>query len=318
MPEDSRIAVVALGGNAISLPDEVDTISNQFRHSRDALQGVSELIHRGYKLAVTHGNGPQVGNALLRVELSADRAPTLPLGIIVADTEGGMGYMIEQCLQNVFLQHGYGHVEVVTIVTQVLVDPKDPALLNPTKFIGQFYTEDEAKVKSKEQGWSVKSAGNRGFRRVVGSPMPLEILNRSVVRQLVHSGTVVIAAGGGGIPVYQEPNGWLEGVDAVIDKDRASAVLARDINAQDLFIVTATPFVSLHYGTPEQVDLKQLTLAEAERYLKEGQFPAGSMGPKIEAAIKFLREGGERVLICDLSKFIESLDGHSGTWILPD
>jgi carbamate kinase len=318
MPDETRTAVVALGGNAISLPDEVDTITNQFRHSRDALQGVSELIHRGYKLAVTHGNGPQVGNALLRVEASADRAPTLPLGIIVADTEGGMGYMIEQCLQNVFLRRGYGHVEVVTIVTQVLVDPQDPALLNPTKYIGQFYTEEEAKAKAKDQGWTVKAAGNRGFRRVVGSPMPLEILNRAVIRQLVHSGTVVIAAGGGGIPVYQEADGWLEGVDAVIDKDRASAVLARDIDAQDLFIVTATPYVSLNYGTPEQIDLKKLTVSEAEKYLNEGQFPAGSMGPKIEAAIKFLREGGERVLICDLSQFIESLDGQSGTWILPD
>lgn len=315
--DDSRIAVVALGGNAISSPDEEDTIANQFRHSRSALQGVAELLHRGYRLAVTHGNGPQVGNALLRVELSNGRAPDLPLGVIVADTEGGMGYMIEQCLQNVFLQRGYGQIEVVTMVTQVLVDPDDAALKNPTKFVGQFYSEAEAKQKA-EQGWAVKPAGSRGYRRVVGSPMPLEILNRSVIKRLVHSGIVVIAAGGGGIPVYREADGWLEGVDAVIDKDRASAVLARDIEAHDLFIVTAAEFVSLNYGTPEQKNLATLTLRDARRYLDEGHFPPGSMGPKVEAAIKFLQEGGKRVLICDLEKFVESLDGKSGTWIMPD
>lgn len=318
MPDESRIAVVALGGNAISSPDEPDTIANQFRHSRSALQGVTELLHRGYKLAVTHGNGPQVGNALLRVELAEARAPELPLGVIVADTEGGMGYMIEQCLLNVFLRKGYGQIEVVTIVSQVLVDRDDPALKNPTKYIGQFYSEEEALQKAKELGWSVKPAGARGYRRVVGSPMPLEILNRKVIRQLVHSGNVVIAAGGGGIPVYRETDGWLEGIDAVIDKDRASAVLARDIDAQDLFIVTAAPYVCLNYGKPDQKDLPRMTVSEAQKHLDDGQFPAGSMGPKVEAAIKFLREGGERVLICDLEKFVESLDGHSGTWILPD
>ncbi|MCB9357168.1 MAG: carbamate kinase [Calditrichaeota bacterium] len=318
MAVKSRIAVVALGGNAISSPDEPDTIANQFSHSRSALQGVAELLQRGYKLAITHGNGPQVGNALLRVELAHGRTPDLPLGVIVADTEGGMGYMIEQCLQNVLLQKGLGHVEVVTIVSQVVVDPNDPALLAPTKFVGQFYTQEEAQQKAREVGWTVKENGSRGWRRVVGSPMPLEILNHSVIRQLVHAGHVVISAGGGGIPVYREADGWLEGIDAVIDKDRASAVLGRDIDAQDLFILTATPTVSLNFGKPDQKDLPRLSVSEAEKYLTAGQFPSGSMGPKVEAAIKFLREGGERVLICDLARFVESLDGHSGTWILPD
>jgi carbamate kinase len=318
MAHDHRIAVVALGGNAISNPEEPDTIANQFRHSRDALQGVAELVKRGYRLAITHGNGPQVGNALLRVEFAQGRAPDLPLGVIVADTEGGMGYMIEQCLQNILLRHGLQQTHVITIVTQVIVDPNDPALVNPTKYIGQFYTEDEAKGLAASQGWSVKANGSRGWRRVVGSPMPLRILNREAIRQLVHSGSIVIAAGGGGIPVYHEADGWLEGVDAVVDKDRASAVLGCDIGAQDLFILTAAPFVSLNYGTAQQVDLTRMTRAEAKKRLAEGHFPDGSMGPKIEAAVKFLDEGGERVLICALERFVDSLDGKSGTWIVQD
>ncbi|MBU0508859.1 carbamate kinase [bacterium] len=311
------MAVVALGGNAISSPKEPDTIPNQFRHTREALTGVAELIQRGYRLAITHGNGPQVGNALLRVELTKGRAPILPLGIIVADTEGGMGYMIEQCLQNVLLRRGVER-QVVTIVTQVVVDPEDPALRNPTKYIGQFYGEDEARKLSETEGWVVKQDGSRGWRRVVGSPQPLQILNGSTLARLVGRGEIVIAAGGGGIPVYRESDGWLEGVDAVIDKDRASAVLARDIGAQELFILTDTEFVAVNYGKPDQRNLSRMTLREAEQYLAEGHFPPGSMGPKIEAAISFLKSGGQRIIICDLSKFVESLDGKSGTTIVPD
>ncbi len=309
---EPKIAVVALGGNAISNPNEPDTIANQFRHARSALGGVADLIKRGYNVAVTHGNGPQVGNALLRVELSRDRAPILPLGIIVADTEGGMGYMIEQCLQNVMLRRGVAR-EVVTIVTQVIVDPGDVALKNPTKFIGQFYLESEAKRLAETQSWVVKQDGERGWRRVVGSPQPLKILNGERIRELVHKGVVVVAAGGGGIPVFPEQDGWLEGVDAVIDKDRASAVLARDIGAQELFILTEAEHVCLNYGKPNQESLRQLSVSQAERYLVEGHFPAGSMGPKIEAAVTFLKAGGRKVIICALEKFMESLDGESGT-----
>lgn len=308
---------MALGGNAISSPSEPDTIANQFRHTRDALAGVTNLIARGYRVAITHGNGPQVGNALLRVELAKGRAPILPLGIIVADTEGGMGYMIEQCLQNMLLRRQLT-CSVVTIVTQVLVDPEDSALKNPSKYIGQFYSEPEAKQMAEAEGWTVKQDGGRGWRRVVGSPQPLQILNGDAIEQLVEQGTIVIAAGGGGIPVYRKPDGWLEGVDAVIDKDRASAVLARDIGAQELFILTDTEFVSLNFGKPDQRDLRRMTLSEAERYLADGHFPAGSMGPKIEAAISFLKNGGRRVIICALARLMESLDGQSGTTIMPD
>lgn len=315
---DAPVAVVALGGNAISHPDEPDTIGNQFRHTRDALIGVVDLIRRGYRIAVTHGNGPQVGNALLRVELAKGKAPVLPLGIIVADTEGGMGYMIEQCLQNMLRQRESLRRDVVTVVSQVVVDPNDPALLNPTKFVGQFYSEEDAKQCAVSEGWTVKPNGERGWRRVVGSPEPLEILNGPTIKELIALDKVVIAAGGGGIPVCRKADGWLEGVDAVIDKDRASAILARDIGAQELFILTEAEYVALHFGKPEQKNLKHATLSEIERYYADGHFPPGNMGPKIEAAVKFLRMGGRRVMICALPKFMESLDGKSGTTIVPD
>ena len=315
---NTPIAVVALGGNAISHPDQPDTITNQFQHTRDALVGVVDLIRRGYRIAVTHGNGPQVGNALFRVELAKGKAPLLPLGIIVADTEGGMGYMIEQCLQNMLLSRGNLRRDVVTIVSQVVVDSNDPALLNPTKFIGQFYTEADAKRLAASEGWTVKANGDRGWRRVVGSPEPLEILNGPTIKELIEKGKIVIAAGGGGIPVYRKADGWLEGVDAVIDKDRASAVLARDIGAQELFILTEVEYVACNFGKPNQRNLKQATLSEIERYYSEGHFPPGNMGPKIEAAIKFLQTGGRRVIVCALPMFMDSLDGKSGTTIVPD
>lgn len=315
--KNTPIAVVALGGNAISSPSEPDTIPNQFRHTRTALQGVSELIRRGYRLAISHGNGPQVGNALLRVELASDQAPILPLGIIVADTEGGMGYMIEQCLQNVCSQKGVD-VSVITIVTQVLVDPNDPALVNPTKFIGKYYTKAEARRKAEIEGWQVRENGKHGWRRVVGSPNPLEIINAPAIKQLVENGMIVIAAGGGGIPVYRKDDGWYEGIDAVIDKDRASAVLGNNIGASELFILTDADFVSLNWGKPDQQNLKSMTVSEAKAYHAEGHFPPGSMGPKVEAAIRFIEGGGKRVIICSLDKFIESLEGSSGTEIIPD
>lgn len=313
--KDHRTAVVALGGNAISKPGVPDTIANQFEHTREALQGVLELVRRDYWLVITHGNGPQVGNGLLRVELARGRAPVLPLGIIVADTEGGMGYMIEQCLQNVLLKANLPR-DVVSIVTQVVVDEHDPNLTNPTKFIGQFYSESEGKRLVAEAGWQVKADGDRGWRRVVGSPIPLEIINRAAIRQLVSSGIIVIAAGGGGIPLYRKSDGWLEGVDAVIDKDRASAVLARDIGAEELYILTNIDKVALNFGKPKQRDLDRLTLAEAKRFFGEGHFPPGSMGPKIEAAITFLESGGQRVVICALENLPLALDGKAGTLIV--
>jgi carbamate kinase len=312
----TRTAVVALGGNAISDPSEEDTIANQFRHTRQSLRGVIELVKEGYRLAITHGNGPQVGNALLRVEMAYPKAPMVPLGVLVADTEGSMGYMIEQSLQNA-LKLANINREVVTIVTQVLVDKDDPSLANPTKFIGQFFPEEEAKSLAARYSWIVKDAGEYGWRRVVGSPHPKSIVNSAAIKRLVESGMIVIAAGGGGIPVYLEVDGRYEGVDAVVDKDRAAAVLARDIEAEELLLLTNIEHVCLNFGRPHQKILTHITVSEAKEYYAQGHFPPGSMGPKIEAAINFLENGGEKVIIASLDQVLEAMQGKAGTWILP-
>lgn len=309
-------AVIALGGNAISSTGR-DDIHVQFANTRKSLEVVVELIKNNYNLAITHGNGPQVGNALLRVEKTAQEIPALPLGVIVADTEGGMGYMIEQSLQNKLKKLGIER-EVVTIVTQVIVDPHDPSIINPTKFVGPFYNEKQAKKLSELFNWVIKEDPGRGFRRVVPSPKPVKIVNSRIIKQLVDQGIIVIAAGGGGIPVYIEIDGTYEGIDGVIDKDLASAVLACDIKAHILAILTGVDYVYLNYNKTNQQKLERMTLREAKKYLAEGHFPSGSMGPKIESAIKFLASGGKEVLITSLQKAKEAFFGNFGTKIIPD
>ena len=308
----NKTAVIALGGNAIGATGKED-IHRQFSNTRTALEGIMPLIRQGYNLAVTHGNGPQVGNALLRVERTYPGLPALPLGVIVADTEGGMGYMIEQCLQNRLMQGKIAR-DVATIVTQVVVDKDDPSILNPSKPIGPYYQESEVEGL-KARGWTVRDDAGRGYRRFVPSPIPKAIVNRRIIKSLVEEGTIVIAAGGGGVPVCVENDGAYEGVDAVIDKDRASAVLARDIGAGTLMILTAVDKVSLNFNKRDQRDLDSMTLAEAKRYLAEGHFAAGSMGPKVEAAVQFLDGGGEQVIITSLEKAAGALSGAAGTRI---
>ncbi len=315
---ERKTVVVALGGNAITQQFEEGNIHQQFANTRRSLLGVVELIKMGHRVLITHGNGPQVGNYLIRVEASRHLVPPLPLGIMVADTEGGMGYMIEQCLQNKMHDRGI-RKEVATVITQMLVDPNDPSIHNPTKFVGPFYKKEQVQELVEKRGWVMKEDPGRGWRRVVPSPKPLEIVEKRIIRMLVEQDVVVIAAGGGGIPVYIDPrNGWLEGVDAVIDKDLASAVLARDVHAQELMILTAVEKVALNFGKPNQQDLDRMTVQEAERYLQEGHFPAGSMGPKIQAAINFLRSGGERVIITSIEKSVDAVQGNAGTVIVPD
>jgi len=314
---NGKTAVIALGGNAITRPDREDTIANQFANTRKSLDGVVELIKAGYKLVISHGNGPQVGNAILRVEIARGRAPILPLGICVADTEGGMGYMIEQSLQNRLKAEGVDR-KVVTIISQVLVDRNDPSIENPTKYVGQFYGEEEAKKFAAERGWTVKEDSKRGWRRVVPSPQPLSVVEADIIKSLVETGTIVIAVGGGGIPVYLDERGDLEGMDAVIDKDLASAVLGKEISSEILMILTSVDRVAINFGEKNETPLDEVTVSEVEEYLSRGHFPPGSMGPKVRSAIQFIRDGGKQVIITSFENAGRALDGGAGTRILPD
>lgn len=312
---EKKTIVVALGGNAITQQDEEGNIYQQFANTRRSMAGVLELVEMGHRLLITHGNGPQIGNEMIRVELSAKVVPRLPLGVLVGDTQGGMGYMLEQCLLNVMHDRGIKR-EAACIVTQMLVDRNDPALKNPTKFVGPFYDKPRAEELAQTQGWIVKEDPGRGWRRVVPSPVPREIVAKKAIQLLVENGVIVIAAGGGGIPVYLESNGWLEGVDAVIDKDLASAVLGNGVGADEMVILTGIDKVALNFGKPNQTFLDRLTAAEAKRYLSEGQFPAGSMGPKIQAALNFLENGGKRVVIASIEQSAAAAHGRAGTVIV--
>lgn len=309
-------AVVALGGNAISNRQVEDTIPNQFSNTSDSLGLIIELIKNGYKLAITHGNGPQVGNALLRVELARGKTPILPLYICVADLQGGMGYMIAQCLRN-RLKAEKIDIEVATIISQILVDEADPDFENPTKFIGQFYRREKAESLADEMGWQkvAQAPGGKRWRRVVPSPKPLEMIEKDTIRNLLDQNTIVVAAGGGGIPVVRR-DGMLYGVDAVIDKDRASAVMARDIDADLLLILTDVERVAINFGKPDQKWLDEISLEQIKAYYSDGHFPSGSMGPKIEAAISFLENGGETVIISSLEKGFDAIHGRAGTRIV--
>jgi len=274
-----------------------------------------QLAREGYNLVMSHGNGPQVGNAILRVELARGKAPILPLGVCVADTEGGIGYMIEQSLQNRLRAEGIDR-PVVTIITQMLVRPDDPAVHNPTKFVGQFYSEKEARSFIADRGWQVGKDGNRGWRRVVPSPTPYHTVEVDTIRTLVSGGTIVIAGGGGGIPVYIDEKGNYEGMDAVIDKDLASAVIAAEIGAEILCILTSVDRVAVNFGRPDQKNLEKVTLSEIKKHQAEGHFPPGSMGPKIDAAVRFLENGGEMVTITSFNNAGKAVLGEAGTRIV--
>ncbi|MCH7878972.1 MAG: carbamate kinase [candidate division Zixibacteria bacterium] len=305
-----------MGGNALAREDEDGTFDEQYRRAIAMAESLRWMIVDGWRLVIVHGNGPQVGNALLRVESAAGKAPILPLGICVADTEGGMGYMIEQCLQNEL--HFAGHDrEVVTIVTQMLVDKSDPAFENPTKYIGQFYSEEESKKLARVRKWQMKKDGERGWRRVVASPAPLGAVCAGIIKRLVEEDVIVIAAGGGGVPVYHDDHRLLEGIDAVIDKDLAAAVVAKEIGADTLLILTDVQKVALNFGKENQQDLDHISAKQAQEYFDQGHFPKGSMGPKIRAAISFLNSGGKCVIIASVEQASEALAGNAGTRIIP-
>ena len=310
-------AVVALGGNAISPPDIDAGISDQFLHTRKSMDGIISLLNRGYQIAIAHGNGPQVGAALLRVENSREELPDIPLGLLVADTEGSMGYMIEQSLQNALKREKIER-NVVTMITQVLVNPNDPALSEPTKYIGQIYNKEEAESRINGEGWVMKPyLGEEQWRRVVGSPVPISIINSRVIKELIEKDNILIVCGGGGIPVYYDFEKGLEGIDAVVDKDLAASILAKEINATDLIIITNVDKVRINFGKPDEKALSVLTISDAKKYSDEGQFPPGSMGPKIQAAIQFLENGGKRAIICELDEIVLALENKAGTSIIP-
>ncbi|MDY0217900.1 MAG: carbamate kinase [Candidatus Cloacimonas acidaminovorans] len=313
----NKTAVLALGGNAIIKAGEKGTITQQFANTRESLSGIVELIKRGYHLSITHGNGPQVGNLLRQQEAGEKEGiPQLPLGVLNAATEGTMGYMIEQSLQNKLHRSGIKK-RVITIISQVVVDKNDPSMLNPTKFVGStYYTAQQAEELHQKLGWILKEDSGKGFRRVVPSPYPIQIIPAATIKELVDRGEIVIAVGGGGIPIYIEEDGTYEGVDAVIDKDFASSLLALEIKADLFVILTGVEKVAINYGKENQQDLDRMTVAEAKRYFAEKQFPAGSMGPKIQAAIDFLERGGSEVLITSIEKIVDAFEGKTGTRIV--
>ncbi len=309
-----RLAVVAVGGNSLTKAGQRGTIPEQFANARETSAHIADMVERGWDVVVTHGNGPQVGNILLRAELACSVLPPLPLDTCGADSQGGIGYMLQQVLGGELRKRGIGK-DVVTVLTQVVVDADDPAFHKPSKPIGPFYTKEEALRKRDDGGWCVVEDANRGWRRVVPSPMPVRVVEVGAIRALLEAGCLVIGGGGGGIPVVEE-NGGLRGVEAVIDKDHASRLLANDIGARLLLISTDVRQVALFFGEENERKLSTMTASEARKYYDEGHFPSGSMGPKILAGIAFLERGGEGVIITNPESISRALDGEAGTRIV--
>ncbi len=308
-----RIAVVALGGNAVLNRGEEATAAQELANIERACEALVPLA-RDYDLIVTHGNGPQVGNILLRMEEYASKIPPRPLDVCVAQTQGEMGYFIQQALGACLRRAGLPR-PVSTLVTQVVVDRNDPAFATPTKPIGAFLTRQQAQRKAREKGWRVAEDSGRGYRRVVPSPRPLKVVERATILALTRSGVIVVAAGGGGVPVVEQPDGRYVGVEAVIDKDLASGMLAREVGASLFVILTGVEKVFLDYNTPRQQPLSTLSASEAREHLRAGQFPPGSMCPKIQAALDFLDSGSGEVLITTPHCLKQALLGRTGTWI---
>jgi carbamate kinase len=308
------IILIAIGGNSITRAGQRGTIAEQFENIEQTCEHLVSVVEKGYNIVITHGNGPQVGAALLRSELAQPQVYPSRLDVCVADTQGSIGYMLQSSLQRVMARRNLS-IPVVTVITQVIVDEHDPAFSHPTKPIGPFYSSEEAERKRQELGWCMVEDAARGYRRVVPSPLPVEVVEIDAIHRCVNAGMIVIAAGGGGIPVVRRDDGWFYGLEAVIDKDRASAMLARQLGAASFIISTDAERVALYYKTPHQQLLDALSLVEAKQYLAQGHFPPGSMGPKIEAAIDFLEHGGRAVIITSPEKLSEALSLKAGTRI---
>ena len=314
MSRQNSTVLISLGGNALSPKKEAGTIEQQFAHTRDSLKVVMEFVRRRYNICISHGNGPQVGAELLRNEMTQDTIPPLPLGILVANTQGAIGYMIQQSLQNALYNEDTVR-EVVTMISQVKVDSNDPALKNPTKFIGKSYTKEKSSELMKKFGWKMKEQEKNVWRRVVPSPTPLYIFNGKSIKHLVEYGTIVIAGGGGGIPSKNTDDGILEGIDGVIDKDYSAALLGRIIRAEELFMITDVDNVFLIYGGKNQESLSNLNIRELEKMIEDKQFGEGTMKPKMLSAIYFLKHHGEKVVLTSLNKIEDALNEKAGTII---
>ncbi len=306
--------MIALGGNALSPKDEAGTIYQQFAHTRESLEAIMHFVNLDYNLCLTHGNGPQVGDELFRMELTQSDVPPLPLGVCVAETQGSIGYMIQQSLQNALKEKTIDR-EVVTLITQTIVDADDPTIKNPSKFIGQRFSKDEAVKMAEKFNWTVKEQNEGEWRQVVPSPLPQYIEHGKSIQTLVDNGIIVIASGGGGIPAYWNENGNLEGLDAVVDKDLSAALLGRVIKANELWIITDVDRVCLNYGMDNEEALSKITVSEAKQYYSEGHFQAGSMGPKIQAALYFLKYHGDKVVITSIEGVKEAINDNNGTII---
>lgn len=309
--------VIAIGGNSLIKDKQHQTVEDQYQAAYETSVHIAGLIKKGYNVVVTHGNGPQVGFILLRSELSKNVLHEVPLDFCGADTQGSIGYTIQQTLGNNLKKMGLDK-KVVTVVTQVLVDKNDPSFQNPSKPIGPFYNKEEALKLQQERGWDIKEDAGRGYRRVVPSPIPKQIIEEDAIKCLVDQGFIVVGVGGGGIPVIEDENGNLKGVAAVIDKDRASALLATRIQADMFIISTAVEKVYLNFGKPDQKPIDQMTVAEAKKYMEEGHFKPGSMLPKIESAIHYLEQVKHgKVIITNPENLERAVDGETGTHIVP-
>lgn len=308
-----RPILIALGGNALILPGEKGYIEEQFRHTDACMKPIAHMIAEGASVVITHGNGPVVGNILLRNECAKDYIPPMPLYICVADSQGGIGAMMTQSLINELKKLGIERT-VSTIITHVVVDANDPAFKEPAKPIGPYYADEDARRYMETKGWRMRRIPERGWRRLVPSPRPEKIVEIETIKAALDNGIIPIASGGGGIPVVKE-EGVLKGVDGVIDKDLSASLLARKLSLSRFIILTDVDGVYLNWGSKEKQKLESLTIKEARKYLAEGQFPPGDMGPKIEAAIEFIDSGGKDVIIARPEDLAEALRGNAGTWI---
>ena len=315
--KQQRVAVIAFGGNALLRPQDHGTQEEQFTLSWKATRWLVEIIHRGYELAIVHGNGPQVGNIMIQVEEAITKIPPQSLDVAVAQTQGSMGYMLANQLRNRFNEEQLDK-EIAAVLTEVVVDREDPAFENPSKPVGPYFTAYRANLLMQEHGWQMVEDAGRGWRKVVASPMPQTILGCQLLKRLVGNGAVLVAGGGGGVPVYRDVGGYYRGVEAVIDNDYVASILACELEADLFIMLTQVPMVAENFGRPNQRWLRRMPLAKAKEMITSNQFPPGSMGPKVQASIDFVEATGKEVLITDEDSLKQALEGTAGTFLTPD